>query len=50
MQKYCKSADKDSVASKTIYDEYKVLRNELTRLKKDSKIDYYHKYFEEKQK
>ena len=46
MHKYCKNFDNESVPSQAIYDEYKSLRNELTKLKRDCKIEYYHKYFE----
>ena len=30
----------------TIYEEYKVTRNSITKMKRESKIDYYRKYFE----
>ena len=46
LHKYCKTVDKESVSSKAIYDDYKSTRNELTKLKRYSKIEYYHKYFE----
>ena len=41
LRKYCRTADKDSIASQTIYEEYKIVRNELTKMKRDNKIDYY---------
>ena len=46
LHKYCKSTNKDSAESKAIYEEYKIIRNELTNLKRESKFDYYHRYFE----
>ena len=46
LRKYRRTADKDSIVSQTIYEEYKIVRNELTKMKRDNKIDYYHKYFE----
>ena len=46
LHRYCKTVDKELVSSQAIYDEYKSVRNELTKLKRDRKIEYYHKYFE----
>ena len=46
LHKYCKTIDKESISSKAIYDDYKSTRNELTKLKRDIKIECYHKYFE----
>ena len=34
MREYCRTADKDSIASQTIYEEYKIVRNELTKTKR----------------
>ena len=33
-----------------IYDDYKKIRNKITKLKRDSKVDYYHRFFEENKK
>ena len=46
LNKYCKTVNKESEESQSIYKEYKSIRNEVTKLKSDSKIEYYHKYFE----
>ena len=40
LHKYCKAKDK------AIYEDFKFTRNSLTKMKQDSKIDYYRKYFE----
>ena len=34
---YCKTADKDSIVSQIIYGEYKMVRNEPTKIKRDKK-------------
>ena len=47
LHKYCKSAHRHSASLQIIYDEYKVVGNQLTKMKRVSKVDYYHKYFEE---
>ena len=46
LHKYCKLQDKNSVNAQAIYTEYKRLRNVLTQMKRESKRDYYTKYFE----
>ena len=46
LHKYCKAKDKDSFYTQTIYEDFKSIRNSLTKMKRDSKIDYYRKYFE----
>ena len=38
--------EKDPLVKHTIYNEYKLLRNSLTRMKRDSKSNYYKNYFE----
>ena len=46
LHKYCKAKEKDSLHIQAIYEEYKVTRNSITRMKRESKIDYYRTYFE----
>ena len=46
LHKYCKAKDKDSFYAQAIYEDFKFTRNSLTKMKRDSKIDYYRKYFE----
>ena len=46
LNKYCKAKEKDSLHIQAIYEEYKVARNSITKMKRESKIDYYRKYFE----
>ena len=46
LHKYCKAKDKDSFCAQAIYEDFKFIRNSLTKMKRDSKIDYYRKYFE----
>ena len=43
---YCKAKEKDSAYVQAIYDEYKVTRKSITKMKRESKIDYYRIYFE----
>ena len=43
--RYCKAKEKDSLHIQAIYEEYKV-RNSITKIKRESKIDYYKEYFE----
>ena len=43
MHKYCITAYKDLIASQAIYEEYKMARNELTKMKSDNNIDCQHK-------
>ena len=47
LNKYCKAKEKDSYIQ-VIYEEFKVTRNFITKMKRESKIDYYRKYFEVK--
>ena len=42
--------NKDSDTASIIFDEYKKIRNIVTKLKRDSKLEYYHKFFEENKK
>ena len=46
LHKYCKAKDKDYFYAQAIYEDFKSIRNSLTKTKRDSKIDYYRKYFE----
>ena len=46
LHRYCKAKEKDSAHVQAIYDEYKVTRNSKRKMKRESKIDYYRKYFE----
>ena len=46
LNKYCKAKEKDSLHIQAIYEEYKVTRNSIMKMKRESKIDYYRKYFE----
>ena len=32
---------------KVIYDEYKIIRNKVTKLKRDIRVEYYHRFFDE---
>ena len=48
LNKCCKAKEKDSLHIQAIYEEYKVTRNSITEMKRESKIDYYRKYFEVK--
>ena len=41
---------KDNVTANIIYEDYKKLRNKVTKLKRDSKVDYYHRFFDENKK
>ena len=45
LHRYCKAKEKDSYV-KAIYDGDKVTRNSIKKMKRESKIDYYRKYFE----
>ena len=46
LNRYCKAKEKDSLHIQAIYEEYKVTRNSITKMKRESKIDYSKKYFE----
>ena len=50
LHKYSKMKNKDNVTAIIIYDDYKKIRNKITKLKRDSKVDYYHRFFEENKK
>ena len=41
---------KDNVTANIMYEDYKKLRNKVTKLKRDSKVDYYHRFFDENKK
>ena len=44
LHKYSKMKNKDSDTASIIFDEYKKIRNIVTKLKRDSKLEYYHKF------
>ena len=46
MHRYCKAKEKDSLHIQVIYEGDKVTRNSITKMKRESNIDYYRKYFE----
>ena len=46
INRYCKAKEIDSLHIQAIYEEYRVTRNSITKMKRESKIDYYKKYFE----
>ena len=41
LSKYCTTIDKESESSHGIYDEYNEIRNEVTKMKRDNKVEYY---------
>ena len=38
--RYCKANENDSLYAQAICEEYKVIRNSITKMKRESKIDY----------
>ena len=42
--------DSDGNVKTKLYNDYKRLRNELTTLKRNNKLDYYKQYFEKNKK
>ena len=50
LHKYSKMKNKDNVTAIIIYDDYKKIRNKITKLKRDSKVDYYHRFLRRKKK
>ena len=44
LRKYSKIKYRDNETAKSIYDEYKIIRNKVTKLKRD---EYYHRFFDE---
>ena len=50
LHKYSIMRSKDNVTANIIYEDYKKLRNKVTKLKRDSKVDYYHRFFDENKK
>ena len=46
LNRYCKAKEKDSLHIQAIDEGDKVTRNSITEMKRESKIDYYKKYFE----
>ena len=45
LRRYCKAKENDSYVQ-AIYEEYTFTRNSITKMKRESKIDFYRKYFE----
>ena len=50
LHKYCKLKDKNSINALNIYTQYKIIRNNLTKSKRESKIKYYKEFFEANKK
>ena len=46
LYKYSKYKLKNSQLPITIYNEYKLIRNQVTKLKRNNKLDYYKKFFD----
>ena len=44
-----RTASDDNIKTK-LYNDYKTLRNELTLLKRNNKLEYYKQYFEKNKK
>ena len=47
LRKYSKMKYRDNETAKSIYDEYKIIRNKVTKLKRDGRVEYYHRFFDE---
>ena len=45
LTKFSKHKEKNSQLAANIYNEYKIIRNNITKMKWDSKMDYYKKFF-----
>ena len=41
LHKYCKLKDKNSTHALDIYNQYKIIRNNVTNSKRQSKVNYY---------
>ena len=50
LRKYSKLKNKVNENARFIYDDYKKIRNKVTKMKRDSKVEYYRRFFEENQK
>ena len=46
LTKFLKHKKKDSQLAAKIYNEYKLIRKNITRMKRDSKMEYYKKFFD----
>ena len=44
--KYSKHKQKNSQVAIALYKEYKGIRNKVTKLKRDNKLEYYKKFFD----
>ena len=47
LRKYSKMKHRDNETAKSIYDEYKIIRNKVTKLKRDGRVEYYPRFFDE---
>ena len=47
LRKYSKMKHRDNETARIIYDEYKIIRNKITKLKRDGRVEYYHRFFDE---
>ena len=47
LRKYSKMKYRDNETAKSIYDEYKIIRNKVTKLNRDGRVEYYHRFFDE---
>ena len=50
LHRYCKLRDKNSRNAQNIYTQYKIIRNNITKSKRDSKTNYYKEFFESNKK
>ena len=50
LHRYCKLKDKNSINAQNIYTQYKIIRNNITKSKRDSKTKYYKEFFESNKK
>ena len=44
LRKYSKMKHRDNETARIIY-EYKIIRNKITKLKRDGRVEYYHRFF-----
>ena len=46
LAKFLKHKKKNSVLAANLYNDYSIIRNNVTKMKRDSKIDYYKRFFD----
>ena len=46
LKKFCKLKNKNSESARTIYNQYKIIRNKITKAKRESKVNYYKDFFD----